>query len=322
MPTITYFNNIRQHIIESLDAANHTITICVAWLTDEIILQTLVNKSKEDIHIEIITQNDEYNRAKANYFNKLIAKGCKVYFLDKNLIGGILHNKFCVIDRDILITGSYNWTYNATSNSENIIILTLDHSDEPDENAFTIYNHSSEFERILYKYEIKNEKEECEKIQKYIDETQKQSELKRKEAKDFFDKAHDLWHQDRCVEALECINNSILLAPDYINNFYMLRHLILKDLKKYSECYDDIIKYLECLSIGQDEYLQQFKQRYEQFINALRNDYYSFQIVNDLNQKNQNKISIFKKWSIEPHTFTKDDFDIDFSTDYLNQLPF
>ena len=37
---------------------------------------------------------------------------------------GFLHHKFCVIDRETVITGSYNWTYYAeTRNLENIIIF-------------------------------------------------------------------------------------------------------------------------------------------------------------------------------------------------------
>lgn len=34
---------------------------------------------------------------------------------------GIMHNKFCIID-DRVITGSYNWTYYANNNQENIIV--------------------------------------------------------------------------------------------------------------------------------------------------------------------------------------------------------
>jgi len=34
-----------------------------------------------------------------------------------------MHNKFCVIDNQTIISGSYNWTINANSNDENITIL-------------------------------------------------------------------------------------------------------------------------------------------------------------------------------------------------------
>ncbi|TAE00475.1 MAG: hypothetical protein EAZ97_05805 [Bacteroidetes bacterium] len=33
-----------------------------------------------------------------------------------------MHNKFCVIDSDIVLTGSYNWTNQAQRNDENITV--------------------------------------------------------------------------------------------------------------------------------------------------------------------------------------------------------
>jgi phosphatidylserine/phosphatidylglycerophosphate/cardiolipin synthase-like enzyme len=33
-----------------------------------------------------------------------------------------MHNKFCVIDYNTVITGSYNWSYKAENNFENIIV--------------------------------------------------------------------------------------------------------------------------------------------------------------------------------------------------------
>ena len=37
-----------------------------------------------------------------------------------------MHNKFCVIDYNTVITGSYNWSYKAESNFENVIITSND----------------------------------------------------------------------------------------------------------------------------------------------------------------------------------------------------
>lgn len=38
--------------------------------------------------------------------------------------GGVMHNQFCVIDNQVVITGSYNWSSNAEfKNDENISII-------------------------------------------------------------------------------------------------------------------------------------------------------------------------------------------------------
>lgn len=40
---------------------------------------------------------------------------------------GIMHNKFCVIDNNIVIHGSYNWTTNAeTKNNEEVSVTKND----------------------------------------------------------------------------------------------------------------------------------------------------------------------------------------------------
>ena len=54
-------------------------------------------------------------------FNEFIKTGGNLYIASSEL--GLLHHKFCIIDGEIVITGSYNWTYYAeTRNMENILI--------------------------------------------------------------------------------------------------------------------------------------------------------------------------------------------------------
>jgi len=304
MATSTYFNNIREHILTHLNQAEHNIIVCVAWLTDESILKTLVDKSKNKVHIQIITQNDEYNRAKASYFNKLIANNSKVYLLDKNITGGILHHKFCVIDDEVLITGSYNWTNNATNNIENVIIKTMD-----DENTEIIFSYTAEFQKILYQYGIKNEEEEWDKALSYIEETTKVNEIKFNEAKEFYDKAFNSWRLDKFETALEFVNEAISKAPYDVGDFYLLRHLTLRDTGKYIESFDDLVKCLDCLVIGQEEKAEQVKKVYDQFINTIKSAMYSFRIITEINEKTDNNSSSFKNWGITPHIFTFDELD-------------
>jgi len=54
--------------------------------------------------------------------------------------GGLMHDKFCVIDNQIVITGSYNWTDNAEfKNDENVTV-------QRDPSQATLY--SEEYRRL------------------------------------------------------------------------------------------------------------------------------------------------------------------------------
>lgn len=304
MPTETYFNNIRERIVSTLNKATHRIIVCVAWLTDELILQTLIDKSKNSIHVEIITQNDEYNRGKAPYFNKLISSGCKVYLLDKNLTGGILHHKFCVIDGEILITGSYNWTNNANKNTENIIIKTL--GDEDDD---IISSYNSEFEKILIEHGIKDENEEWDKASATVEEGLNKSRNQIDEAKEFYDKALKLYRLDKYNEALEFIDDAIIMTPYSNHDFTILRHTILRHLGRYSESLDELINCLDNLSIGQNDFIDDFRAKYESFMKSVKSANNSFKVIPVLNEKTKANKSSFERWGIEPHIFSFDELD-------------
>src|SRR5690606_4629403 len=65
---------------------------------------------------------------------------------------GLMHNKYCVIDYNTVITGSYNWSYKAESNFENVIIT---HNDTTLAKQFI-----SEFDNIRQKYYPDTQKEE------------------------------------------------------------------------------------------------------------------------------------------------------------------
>lgn len=116
-----YFKNIRNIIIEALETSNFEILIAVAWLTDETIIKVLNELSLRGIKISIIFFDDRINNK--NLFKTLYYRNAELKASKK-----LMHNKFCVIDKKIVINGSYNWTYNASTNDENIQI-TKDNND-------------------------------------------------------------------------------------------------------------------------------------------------------------------------------------------------
>lgn len=112
-----YFKDIRNKIIEQIEFADSEILIAVAWFTDEKIIETLLKCSKRGISISIIFYDDKIN-------SKDLFKDLYYISADIRVSKKLMHNKFCVIDNSTIINGSYNWTYNASSNNENIQITT------------------------------------------------------------------------------------------------------------------------------------------------------------------------------------------------------
>lgn len=110
-----YFKNIQSKISELLDTAEFEVKIAVAWFTDEYLIKKLKKLAKAGINVTIIIYEDRIN--KKDLFEELYNLNCKIYLSKK-----LMHNKFCIIDNDVVINGSYNWTYSAHSNSENITV--------------------------------------------------------------------------------------------------------------------------------------------------------------------------------------------------------
>lgn len=125
MQTEAVFENIAERIQEEISKANKSIYIAVAWFTNKNLFNELVKKAKNGCAISLIISNDEINQNSSIDFERLISPNSKVYKIG-NGNTELMHNKFCVIDYSTVITGSYNWSYKAESNFENVIITNND----------------------------------------------------------------------------------------------------------------------------------------------------------------------------------------------------
>ena len=120
--TEVVFEDIEQRILKEINNAHYAIFVSVAWFTNKRLFQALVSKAKENCYVSIIIQLDEINSQSGIDFNEIKIGRSECFFVPKDT--ELLHDKFCVIDFQKVITGSYNWTYKATYNSENIMIVT------------------------------------------------------------------------------------------------------------------------------------------------------------------------------------------------------
>lgn len=112
------FDEIKDNIIQGIRNAKYTIWVAVAWFTDNEIFEELLLKKKEGVNIRIITSNELSNRylmdkLESNFEVK------KVSLRGTNL-SNRLHDKFCIIDFEFIMHGSYNWSKNARGNDETL----------------------------------------------------------------------------------------------------------------------------------------------------------------------------------------------------------
>ena len=125
MQTEAVFDNIAERIQEEIGRAKNSIYIAVAWFTNKQIFDALVSKAEEGCQVSLMFTNDHINQRSSIDFDRLNIESSRVYSIgdgDREL----MHNKFCVIDHCIVITGSYNWSYKAETNFENIVVTDYD----------------------------------------------------------------------------------------------------------------------------------------------------------------------------------------------------
>lgn len=113
-------DNCEDKIINELNKAKESIDIALYYLTSNNLVENLIDLRKNKVYIRIYLdesqKNLEYSKVK-----KIIRNNIDVKFESGS---GLMHNKFCIIDNKIVITGSYNWTTRANKlNDENIIII-------------------------------------------------------------------------------------------------------------------------------------------------------------------------------------------------------
>ena len=117
-----YFNQIQRKILEEIENSKNDIVVAVAWFTQHDLFDAIINALERGVTVSLILIKDIINCGDYGLdFSLFLQKGGKLCFVNKRNI--LMHNKFCIFDESILITGSYNWTYSAERrNAENIII--------------------------------------------------------------------------------------------------------------------------------------------------------------------------------------------------------
>lgn len=136
------FKNIETKILAALDEAIATIDVSVAWFTNDTLQKKLLEKKNDGCKVRIMIDANHTNQKYGVDLNPFEYKAIKA---ERK---GIMHYKFCIIDNNITIHGSYNWTTAAeTKNDEEI---SVDKNDVKKASAYT-----KEFNRLWDKDNLK-----------------------------------------------------------------------------------------------------------------------------------------------------------------------
>lgn len=122
--------NCSAHILREIDSAKKELLVAVYAFTNDDLANALVQAKKRGVAVQVIVDRDfdlvnENSKAKFLEAQKIPLRrvsGAKAKTQEKD--AGLMHQKFAVIDRRIVFTGSYNWTRSADLwNDENLLLF-------------------------------------------------------------------------------------------------------------------------------------------------------------------------------------------------------
>ncbi|OGR93609.1 MAG: hypothetical protein A2992_09555 [Elusimicrobia bacterium RIFCSPLOWO2_01_FULL_59_12] len=111
-----------QVLISWINISRKNLDAAIYGLTDESIARALIRARQRGVRVRVV--HDKVQAAGARDVSDLLtAAGIPVH-IQRGSRGGIMHNKFLVIDSQFVVTGSFNWTQNASARSdENFVVL-------------------------------------------------------------------------------------------------------------------------------------------------------------------------------------------------------
>lgn len=107
-------------ILDTINSAEKSIELAIYHFTSHALSKALVMAARRGVAVRVFVDGENAREyySKANFLKK---NGVMVKLEEGD---GLMHNKFCIIDDRLLITGSYNWTTSADlKNDENVIFI-------------------------------------------------------------------------------------------------------------------------------------------------------------------------------------------------------
>lgn len=118
------------HILREIDLAKQELLIAVYAFTSSDLANAVIQAKRRGVSIRVVVDR-EFDRANENSKARFLeiqdvpvkrVSGSQLMLPDRE--PGLMHQKFAIIDRRLVFTGSYNWTHSAESrNDENLLMF-------------------------------------------------------------------------------------------------------------------------------------------------------------------------------------------------------
>ncbi len=109
-------------IVSVLRNASNSVKICVFTISENVISEEIIAAHKRGVSVKIITDNDKLNDLGSDI--RWLANQNISVRIDNS--SSHMHHKFCVVDKKVLLTGSYNWTKSAADRNQENLLVTED----------------------------------------------------------------------------------------------------------------------------------------------------------------------------------------------------
>ncbi|OGQ78253.1 MAG: hypothetical protein A3F90_00485 [Deltaproteobacteria bacterium RIFCSPLOWO2_12_FULL_60_19] len=121
------YGKCASHILREIGRAEKELLVAVYAFTSDELAWSLVKAAQRGVKVQVIVDQefDAGNEtSKRSFLEQQRIAVRRVSGLDRGKSPGLMHQKFAVIDRKVVLTGSYNWTASAEAfNDENLLLF-------------------------------------------------------------------------------------------------------------------------------------------------------------------------------------------------------
>lgn len=123
MTVESHFENHKLVIEKELTQAKEIVLIAVAWINFKEYFNIFKTVLENSARLIIVCSDNWQNRSHQTFIDELIKLGAEIRLLKMPRQTNHMHHKFSIIDNQTILNGSFNWSPNATSSLENILVI-------------------------------------------------------------------------------------------------------------------------------------------------------------------------------------------------------